>query len=584
MIIYDGADYTISLIFRRAGSVLPRTLLVAVPAGLIAAVFNIFSVHIFYDVDIAGHLRMDTFMATFTSVMGLLLAFRTQIAYSRFWEGASHLQTIRGGWFNVVSSCFAFCSEEEAKKDDVLVFQHSLIRLMSLLYAAALHEVAVMSDNSLEIIDFEGMDESFFNFMEHHSKKVEILMQWIQRLIVENQRTGTISIAPPILSRVFQELANGIIDLSNAKRICRYPFPFPWAQIGAVLLVLHLGSSVAIAGSTMPNPVAAFVYAFVSTLCLWSMNYVSVELEQPYGDDPNDLPLYAMQTSMNDSLAILLRKELQHSPTFSFASPTEELKRIFWSTHEDPNARLKQVPGEMKHKVNHKKVVSQVRTRNPSEFGSGESDGHKHRAGRFSVITRILSKDSSKKSLGSSGQSSERSSVPMMNVRDSTISRIAEVSETSTAFEDRERWNISQVSSPEAKVDEIVFAERDVVIGNPESDTLLSGVFPQPLQTARPLGASALPCGLLPHPSATAGLRISAPRCGSVERAATSNSTLASPARAPPTASTTASTPSAAAAGSLGIMQEAAGLRPAEDDQRMSRGVDGLPHPEVGIL
>merc|ERR1712217_139049 len=128
----------------------------------------------------------------------------------------------------------------------------------------------------------------------------------VQRLIIDSQRQGTLDVPAPILSRVFQEVANGVIDLANAKRICRYPFPFPYAQIQALLLLFHWGISVWIAGTTMGNPLRAFIFAFVSTFCLWSMHYTSLEIEQPYGDDKNDLPLNTMQTSLNDSLVNLL--------------------------------------------------------------------------------------------------------------------------------------------------------------------------------------------------------------------------------------------------------------------------------------
>merc|ERR1711971_489286 len=116
---------------------------------------------------------------SFTHILGFLIVFRTGIAYNRFWDGAAHLQTIRGGWLNVVSSCFAFCSQEDDKKMEVQDFQHTLMRLMSLLYAGALHEVSMMDDNGFEILD-PCFDQKVFNFMENHAKKVEILVLWVQ--------------------------------------------------------------------------------------------------------------------------------------------------------------------------------------------------------------------------------------------------------------------------------------------------------------------------------------------------------------------------------------------------------------------
>merc|ERR1719215_1864053 len=72
------------------------------------------------------------------------------------------------------------------------------------------------------------------------------------------------------------------------------------------------------------------------------MTYVAQELEQPYGDDPNDLPLYAMQTSLNDSLVTLLSPEVQKAPVLKFDLTRSSLECKLWSTDADPNARLKQ--------------------------------------------------------------------------------------------------------------------------------------------------------------------------------------------------------------------------------------------------
>ena len=51
----------------------------------------------------------------------------------------------------------------------------------------------------------------------------KVVLQWIQRLIVEAATADTIKIAPPILSRVFNQLVNGIVKLDEAKKLTDYP-------------------------------------------------------------------------------------------------------------------------------------------------------------------------------------------------------------------------------------------------------------------------------------------------------------------------------------------------------------------------
>ena len=40
-----------------------------------------------------------------------------------------------------------------------------------------------------------------------------------------------ILVAPPILSRVYNQLGNGIVNLNNARKITSFPIPFPLAQM-----------------------------------------------------------------------------------------------------------------------------------------------------------------------------------------------------------------------------------------------------------------------------------------------------------------------------------------------------------------
>merc|ERR1719183_274829 len=67
-------------------------------------------------------------------VLGFLLVFRTQIAYSRFWEGGSILQDMRSSWLNVTSSLVAFSTSKDDMKLQVEHFHHLLIRLMSMMH------------------------------------------------------------------------------------------------------------------------------------------------------------------------------------------------------------------------------------------------------------------------------------------------------------------------------------------------------------------------------------------------------------------------------------------------------------------
>merc|ERR1712187_6764 len=65
------------------------------------------------------------------------------------------------------------------------------------------------------------------------------------------------------------------------------------------------------------SPLWAGILSFMGIFTLWSINYVAHEIERPYGDGHNDLPLVEMQLNFNVSLMSLLEKEAMQPPMFS---------------------------------------------------------------------------------------------------------------------------------------------------------------------------------------------------------------------------------------------------------------------------
>merc|ERR1719261_1071062 len=118
-------------------------------------------------------------------------------------------------------------------------FQHMLVGLVSLLYGSALHQVTTMADRNFELINVDDFDPESMKFMHQAHDRCEVVLQWIQRLIVDANNSEAIKIAPPILSRVFNQLGNGIVNLNNARKITEFPIPFPLAQMITVMLLFH---------------------------------------------------------------------------------------------------------------------------------------------------------------------------------------------------------------------------------------------------------------------------------------------------------------------------------------------------------
>lgn len=257
-------------------------------------------------------------LSSYLFILGFLLVFRTNKAYTRWWEGGMLLQGVRGEWFNAYSNLLAFTTRDAARQEQVDTFQHKLLRLVSLLFCAGLQQVATMENKCFEIIELHGMDRDSLTFLQETGvDRCEVIMQWVQRLIIDAMDDRLLDVPPPILSRCFHELSLGIVSLTNAKKIIQFPFPFPYAQMLTIMLIMQWVGTPLVIGAMCQHPISACVLTFTIVLCFWGINYIACEIESPFGDDGNDLPLKELQHEFNASLLNLLKEPAKRAPEFT---------------------------------------------------------------------------------------------------------------------------------------------------------------------------------------------------------------------------------------------------------------------------
>jgi len=307
--------WTLRHIFRMRGSVFPRSFLIALPSVVLVCtcrfLIDQFGVEI-------GELQGSQLWAGYNTCLGFLVIFRTQKAYTRWWEGGSLLQKVRGEWWSAASSLVAFCTADPAKQDEVRDFQHLMVRVMSLMYCSALQQVAMLSDDCFEILDTKGMDKSSLAYLMKSGNRCEVIMSWMNRIIVNNINSGVLSVPHPVITRVFQELGLGFVNHNNVRKIREFAFPFPYAQIITFMLLAHWFITPIASCLLIDNTAWACVLSFIAVFAFWSINYIAEEIEMPFGEDPNDLPIVRMQHEMNESLHRLLEEGSRTPPTFNY--------------------------------------------------------------------------------------------------------------------------------------------------------------------------------------------------------------------------------------------------------------------------
>lgn len=314
MIDYHVDNWAIGFIFQCRGSVFPKAICWAIPNAVCAALLHIYREEM--DNFLDGVEGMKEIWRVYTSVLGFLLVFRSNQAYARFWDGSRLIQQVRGAWFNAISNLVGFCTSKEDMQDKVADFQHLLIRLGSILYCCALQQVAEMDDDAFEVLEVNDIERASLDYLQNASDRVEIILQWITRLIMEKVDDHVIIASPPVLSRVFQELSRGFAELNAARNIRDIHFPFPYSQMVTSMVLVQWVMTVIIAAHEVKASYIAAIGCFFVTFCMWCLLYIALEIDQPFGRDANDLPLVLLQRQFNQSLREIMDPIAQRPPQF----------------------------------------------------------------------------------------------------------------------------------------------------------------------------------------------------------------------------------------------------------------------------
>jgi predicted membrane chloride channel (bestrophin family) len=308
--------------------VFPHALKLAIPGALIAAAIRLGIdyeyLHVLQWTDQFSILKDAQAWGGISFLVGFLVVFRTSQAYSRFWEGCTATHQMRAEWFDACCALISYTKYSKAGEDKINEFKHSLVRLFSMLHAAALAELEEINADiqriedinafQFNLIDPMAIDTESLRAVKFSTSKVELIFTWIQNLIVENIDSGVMSIPAPILSLALGEVASGMVAFHNAIKITYIPFPFPYSQTCDCLLMIHWILCPIVTALWCSTAYWAFVFVLMQVVILWSLDFIAVEIENPFGTDANDIDGSHMQAEMNRHLLLLLEPESSVTP------------------------------------------------------------------------------------------------------------------------------------------------------------------------------------------------------------------------------------------------------------------------------
>lgn len=204
-------------------------------------------------------------------VISLLLVFRTNTAYDRWWEG-------RKMWGGLVNNSRNFALKLSA----ILKNEHDRIYFRKIIssYASILNKHLKNEETGLML--FEGLDLKIDHEKHRPNQVAKMMFEKINDLYTSGKITGDQLI---ILNAEIQSFT----DICGAcERIKNTPIPYSYSAFLKKFIffyVMTLPFGYAFSLGYYVVPVVVFIFYVLASLEL-----IAEEIEDPFGDDENDLP------------------------------------------------------------------------------------------------------------------------------------------------------------------------------------------------------------------------------------------------------------------------------------------------------
>lgn len=246
-----------------------------------------------------------------TIVLGLLLVFRTNTAYERFWEGRKLWGTMVNTSRNLTRLIWvAIPWETEAERQAKI---------------AALHLILAFAITTKQHLRQESCQEAA-PFLTPDQLQALVAVQnpplrialWLENYLHHQYRQGTL---PIYQLTVLSDYVRALVDVvGGSERIIKTPIPLAYAIHLKQLLLLYC----LLLPFQLVGQLGLFTGLVVGLIAftLFGVEEIGLEIENPFGRDCNDLPLDAICQTMQQNI-----QDLIHAPLMPFiASPDSELR------------------------------------------------------------------------------------------------------------------------------------------------------------------------------------------------------------------------------------------------------------------
>lgn len=277
-------------LFRWRGSVLPSVL----PRSLLCAGF---AVLITFSYQRGAPVSFSTLANLVPSiVLGLLLVFRTNTAYERFWEGRKLWGELVNTNRNLARQMWV-AIDERSPHDHTQKVQH-LCLLVAFARATKQHLRSEPLDDSFATT---VTPEQFAKLQTMHHPPLEVAF-WIADYLQACFHQGRLNAYQ--LSAMLAQVDALVNVLGGCERILKTPIPLAYAIHLKQLLLLYCLALPLQMVSALEwwTAIAVGIISFA----VFGIEEIGIEIENPFGHDANDLPLDAICDTMQHNIEDLI--------------------------------------------------------------------------------------------------------------------------------------------------------------------------------------------------------------------------------------------------------------------------------------
>ncbi|NUO50410.1 MAG: hypothetical protein HOV80_16265 [Polyangiaceae bacterium] len=245
------------------------------------------------------------------AALALLLVFRTNASYDRFWEGRRLVGMMGNRLRDLARQIATLIPAPKEERDE-------MGRHLIAFYRLSVQALRAETDLApLGALLTEGEKKRLADVVQ----RPYVVMGWISSALAAMQDAGKLD---RVRLQVIDQNLTALADaLGGAERIHKTPVPIAYAHHIKVFVTLFCFSvPFAMVGDMRwYTPLAAAVLAFA----LFGIDEIGVEIEDPFGYDPNDLPMDTIGDGIERSVKEILvaAAPLQSSsPARQTAEPT----------------------------------------------------------------------------------------------------------------------------------------------------------------------------------------------------------------------------------------------------------------------